>query len=163
MKKIRFILFSFSALFALSSCLKEPQKMPVVDEKVQLKADTISIRQYLTKTNFLATKLGPTGIYYKIITPGEGTVQMTANSKVTVKYTGRILDGNVFDDSMTTAREFRLGDLIPGWQVGLPLIQKGGQIRLIIASGYAYGPYGSSGIIPPNANLDFNIQLIDIK
>jgi FKBP-type peptidyl-prolyl cis-trans isomerase len=81
-----------------------------------------------------------------------------------------IIIGNtppVFDSSLNTGRtplEFYLTGVIDGWKIGVPLIQKGGKIRLIIPSGFAYGPSGAGGgAIGPNAVLDFDIEIIDIR
>lgn len=101
------------------------------------------------------------GLYYEIISPGNGAVP-SANSKVFVTYTGKLLDGRTFDQQTDAAKTgWTLGSLIPGWQIGLPLIQKGGHIKLIVPSSLAYGC--SSGALPPNSVLYFDIQLVDVQ
>jgi FKBP-type peptidyl-prolyl cis-trans isomerase FkpA len=72
------------------------------------------------------------------------------------------LDGTVFDQTTTQPLNFPLGNVIVGWQIGVPLIKKGGKIRLLIPSGYGYGQ-GGSGKIPSNAVLDFDIELVDVQ
>jgi FKBP-type peptidyl-prolyl cis-trans isomerase FkpA len=72
-----------------------------------------------------------------------------------------LLNGTVFDGTTTQPISFKLGQVISGWQIGIPLIQKGGKIRLLIPSGLAYGPDGQ-GPIPGNAVLDFDIELLDV-
>lgn len=102
------------------------------------------------------------GLYYQIIDPGSG-ITPTLYSKVYVKYTGKLINGTVFD-SQTDASQtgWSLNNLITGWQVGLTLIQKGGSIKLIVPSSLAYGCLGS-GPIPPNSILYFEIELVDVQ
>ncbi|TAE36437.1 MAG: peptidylprolyl isomerase [Sphingobacteriales bacterium] len=161
MKKYSLLLI-VSALLLFTACLKKEEAPVRINPLVQLGKDTLLIRNFLTLNEINATKLEPTGIYYQIIKPGTGTVTPTSTSKIIVKYKGRFLNGNVFDDSKQDSVTFTLGKLIVGWQLGIPLIKKGGKIRLIISSGYAYQDIINS-VIPPNSNLDFDIELIDIK
>ncbi|HKG70091.1 MAG TPA: FKBP-type peptidyl-prolyl cis-trans isomerase [Segetibacter sp.] len=100
------------------------------------------------------------GIYYEIIDPGNGLTP-TLNSKLSVTYTGELLNGTKFDEQ-TNPVDFNLSGVIEGWQIGIPLIKKGGRIKLIIPSAYAYGCNGS-GLIPPNSTLFFDVNLIDVK
>ncbi len=109
-----------------------------------------------------------TGMYYEIVTQGSGATPNNS-SIVTVTYTGKRLDGSVFDQS-TTPTNFTfngqptpLGSLIDGWKVGLPLIQKGGHIKLIVPSSLAYGCTGAPPTISANTVLFFDIQLIDVQ
>ncbi len=156
------LLFIVSALLLFTACLKKEEAPVRVNPLVQLGKDTLLIRNFLTLNKINATKLEPTGIYYQIIKPGTGTVTPSSTSYITVKYKGRFLNGNVFDDSKQDSVTFKLGRVIFGWQLGIPLIKKGGKIRLIISSGYAYEDIGKDAI-PPNSNLDFDIELIDVK
>jgi FKBP-type peptidyl-prolyl cis-trans isomerase FkpA len=100
-------------------------------------------------------------VYYEIITQGSGATP-NSNSTVTVKYIGKRLDGTIFDDKTITPASFRLGDVILGWQSGLPLIQKGGKLKLIIPSSLGYGCKGF-GAVPSNTILFFEIELIDVQ
>ncbi|HEY1025718.1 MAG TPA: FKBP-type peptidyl-prolyl cis-trans isomerase, partial [Sphingobacteriaceae bacterium] len=77
------------------------------------------------------------------------------------KYTLRLLNGQVIPQS-TAPIQFMLGGVIPGWQIGIPLIQKAGRIRLIIPSPYAY-QNSSQGNIPANSVLDFDVELVDVQ
>ena len=84
-------------------------------------------------------------------------------SNVTVTYKGSYFNGNVFDSTAAgSAATFQLGQVIPGWQKGVPLISKGGDITLYIPPSLGYGPQGY-GIIPGNAYLIFDIHIIDIQ
>jgi FKBP-type peptidyl-prolyl cis-trans isomerase FkpA len=106
------------------------------------------------------------GMYYEIIDPGSGATP-TLSSNVVITYTGTLLDGTVFDQRTTpnnTASDppWPLSQLIEGWRVGLPLIHEGGHIKLIVPSSMAYGCTGY-GMIPGNAILYFDINLIDVQ
>jgi len=102
------------------------------------------------------------GVYYQVINQGSGAVP-TVGSRVYVKYTGKLLNGTVFDSQTNSSMTgWVLGNLIPGWQIGIPLIQKGGYIKLIIPSSLCYGCNGS-GPIPANSVLYFEIELTDVQ
>lgn len=101
------------------------------------------------------------GIQYQVISAGAGQTP-TLSSTVSVRYTGKLMDGTVFDSATGTPVTFPLNQVIPGWQLALPLIAEGGLIRVIIPSSLAYGCAGY-GSIPPNAVLFFEIQLVDVQ
>ncbi len=84
---------------------------------------------------------------------------------VTIHYTGWTLDGQIFDSSVQrgTPATFPLGNLIKGWQEGIPGMKPGGVRRLFIPSAWAYGAAGSGKNIPPNADLVFEVKLIAVK
>lgn len=155
--KIHLLLFSIVMVLGLSSCLKDDY----VDPTVQAQKDDAIIVKFLTDNKISAIKHS-SGLYYQIIQSGAGNITYTANTTVTSNYTGRLLSGQVFDKSTTQPLAFKLGQVIVGWQIGVPLIQKGGKIRLFIPSGYGYGPQGS-GPIPANSVLDFDIELVDVQ
>lgn len=145
----------FLALGAFSSCKKEdynPEKQLAVDDAL--------IKDFIAKNSIVALKHS-SGIYYQIIAPGTGNVNYTGATQVTVNYEGKLLSGSVFDKS-TAAVTFSLGQLISGWQIGIPLIQKGGKIRLIIPSTLAYMNQARVGI-PANSVLDFTIELTNAQ
>ena len=101
------------------------------------------------------------GFQYQIISAGAGQTP-SLTSTVSVRYTGKLMDGTVFDSVTGTPISFSLGQVIPGWQLAVPLIQEGGLIRIILPSSLAYGCTGS-GAIPPDAVLFFEIQLVDVQ
>ena len=156
--KARYLLvLSFVAIFSLSSCFKGDN----FDPEVQARADDALITKFLADKNITAIKHS-SGLYYQIIQPGSGNITYSGNTEVTAKYVGRLLNGNIFDQTTTQAISFKLGGVIVGWQIGVPLIQKGGKIRLFIPSEYGYGQQGA-GPIPPNSVLDFDIELVDVQ
>lgn len=138
----------------LSACKKgtdyDPEKQAAADDEV--------IQKFITANNITAQKHA-TGLYYVISGAGSGNITYNANTTVKVKYTGRLLTGKIFEQSTI---EYPVGGFIDGWKIGIPLIQKGGKVRLLIPSGLAYGP-GGQGSIPANAVLDFDIELLDVK
>lgn len=157
MKKIKSLLAIIFAVTTMVACKKSKS----VDTDTQFKADTTAIRAYITANNIPALKHS-SGIFYQIITPGTGNLVYTGNTLVSASYQGKIMGGEIFDDSKGKPIDFTLGGVIGGWQIGIPLIQKGGSIRLILPSYYGYGPRGQ-GSIPRNAILDFNVTLVNAQ
>jgi FKBP-type peptidyl-prolyl cis-trans isomerase len=94
------------------------------------------------------------------MSPGLGTQPALTNTVSTV-YTGKLLNNTQFDASANPV-SFLLSGVIKGWQIGIPLIKKGGRIKLVIPSSLAYGCNGS-GSIPPNSPLYFEVTLTDVR
>ncbi len=129
------------------------------DGKPQSQIDRERIQEYLADNNLEALE-HPTGIFYNITREGNGEFP-NPRSKVVVTYKGYFLDGEVFDETEAGERlEIELTRLIPGWQIAIPLLSKGGAGTFYIPSRLGYGPAGS-GSIPPNTVLVFEIELID--
>jgi len=119
------------------------------------------ITEFIQKNNITATK-HPSGLYYQIIKAGTGNSTYPPGTRITIKYVGKLLNGTVIDDGNNVENTFQLAQLIEGWKIGIPLIQKGGEIRLIIPSELAYGNQ-ATGPVPANSVLDFTIQLINVQ
>jgi FKBP-type peptidyl-prolyl cis-trans isomerase len=104
------------------------------------------------------------GLQYLVVTEGDGP-RPTASDTVTVHYTGKLLDGTVFDSSVERGQpiSFPLGNVIAGWQEGLQLMPVGSTYQFWIPPGLAYGTRGAGGVIPPNATLFFEVQLLGIE
>jgi len=152
------ILFAAIALvLSFSAC----QKAEEYDREAQLKADTETIQAFITK-NALSNVQQHEGIFYQVLKEGTGTETIEADDTVTVNYEGRLLDGTVFDKSKTEPIKFPLNGVIEGWQRGIPLLKKGGQIRLFIPSPMAYANF-KVGPIPANSPLDFTVELIEVN
>ena len=148
-------------LICIATCFAACKKPKTYNPSAQFTADTTAIRAFITTNNISAIKDGY-GVFYEIINPGSGSFTYSGATKVTVDYQGRLLNGTIFDDSNGTPVTFTLGGLIPGWQIGIPNIQKGGKIRLLIPSYYGYGN-SAVGTIPANSVLDFTITLSDVQ
>lgn len=104
----------------------------------------------------------PTGLQYKVITEGSGE-SPTAEDQVEVHYTGKLLDGTVFDSSVERGQsiKFPLNGVIPGWTEGLQLMKPGAKYILYIPSSLAYGDRGT-GPIPGGATLIFEVELLSV-
>jgi len=106
------------------------------------------------------------GLRYKIIQKGNGK-QPKKGDTVSVHYKGMLLDGTVFDSSYKRKQpiEFTVGvgQVIPGWDEGILLLHEGDKARLVIPSNLAYGSRGAGGVIPPNATLIFDVELMKVK
>jgi len=107
------------------------------------------------------------GLKYQDLKVGDGP-SPTMGQTVTVHYTGKLENGTEFNNSHTMGAgkpiDFKIGPgLIPGWIEGLQTMKVGGKRRLMIPSKLAYGPAGKPPAIPPNANLDFEIELLGVK
>ena len=106
------------------------------------------------------------GLFYHIDEEGTGDKPAKGNS-VKVHYKGELLDGTVFDSSFKRNEpiEFSLGvgQVIPGWDEGIALLNKGAKATFIIPSDLAYGAAGAGGVIPPNATLKFVVELVEFK
>ncbi|KQO32644.1 peptidylprolyl isomerase [Flavobacterium sp. Leaf82] len=106
------------------------------------------------------------GLRYKMINKGDGK-KAEAGKTVAVHYEGSLESGKVFDSSYPRKKpiEFRLGQgqVIEGWDEGIALLQVGDKARFVIPSDLAYGAAGAGGVIPPNATLIFDVELMEVK
>lgn len=161
MRKIFYILSLLVLAFGCS------EKTDELSDAEQLQKDIVIIDKWLGE-NAVTALSDPSGLRYNITVEGTGAKPALTN-QVTVKYTGKFLregvtpaNSGVFDQA-TTAVTFDLGSLITGWQIGFQLLPKGSKATLYIPSGLAYGKSGAGNSIPANANLFFEVELIDVK
>ena len=139
---------------------RSPDEQAKIDDKI--------IEDYLAKNNIKATKT-PTGLYYAISQKGLGPMA-TSGKKVTMNYTGKTLDGKVFDSNTDPAKghvqpfvfTLGVGQVIKGWDEGVQFLQIGSRATFFIPSGLAYGDRGAGGSIPPNAVLMFDVEVLGI-
>lgn len=117
------------------------------------------IRQKWPKAQTTAT-----GLRYIVLKKGAGG-SPAFGTKVTVHYTGSLLDGTVFDSSIERKKpeSFRIGEVIPGWNEALMAMRKGEKRLLIIPPELGYGDQGYPGVILPNAFLVFEVELLDFS
>lgn len=147
-------LFILLAAVVFSSCSDNGCK-PVKPE-----AEEPQITAYATANGITAMK-HHSGLHYQVVNQGSGPAP-TYTSKVSVTYTGKFLNGVIFDKKETPITA-ELRDFIEGWKIGLPIIQKGGKIILLIPSSLAYGCNGFPNVIPPNSIIFFEVTLIDVQ
>ncbi|MBC72959.1 peptidylprolyl isomerase [Flagellimonas marinaquae] len=106
------------------------------------------------------------GLRYKIIQKGSGA-KAEKGKTVSVHYEGALTNGQVFDSSYKRKQpiDFSLGigQVIPGWDEGISLLKVGDKARFVIPSHLAYGSTGAGGVIPPNATLIFDVELMNVK
>lgn len=108
-------------------------------------------------------KITASGLQYEVLESGNGA-QPTANDRVEVHYTGKLIDGTVFDSSVERGvpATFGVTQVIPGWVEALQLMHEGDKWRLYIPSDLAYGPNGAGGLIGPDTTLIFDVQLLRV-
>ena len=106
------------------------------------------------------------GLRYQIIQKGTGE-KAEQGKQVSVHYKGQLTDGTVFDSSYQRKQPIDftigIGQVIKGWDEGIQLMQVGDKARLVIPSNLAYGSQGAGGVIPPDATLIFDVELMEVK
>ncbi|MGA9582416.1 MAG: FKBP-type peptidyl-prolyl cis-trans isomerase [Allosphingosinicella sp.] len=118
-------------------------------------------RSFIPPVSARAVVTTPSGLRFETLKPGTGAKPTTADL-VLVAYQGHLADGFLFDASARPTA-FPVTGVVPGFAEALQLMQKGGRYRFWIPSALAYGPAGVPGVIPPNAELEFIVTLIDMK
>ncbi len=152
------------SLISFFACSKKSQDCPYALVNVNAPdSEVTKVQEYLALHTITATK-APSGFYYVIDNPGTGAMATALCSSITVKYTGKFTNDTVFDSTGSSPVVFSLGQLIGGWQKGIPLINAGGRIRLYIPPSLGYGKQGAKDntgkvIIPPDAILIYEIEL----
>ena len=151
------VLILIAAVLQLSSCGSDE----IISPQEQLERDIAEIDAYLESQGIDAVE-DPSGLRYVVNATGTGQ-QATIADNVIANYEGRFFDGRVFD-SQNNGRDntpFPVGGVIVGWQIMLTQMREGGDVTVYIPSGLAYGVRGS-GSIPPNTNLVFDIELLEV-
>lgn len=142
-------------------------EVEVVDFNYAATDDAI-ITSYLTTSAITTAQKQASGLYYVPVTANPTGTPATAGKTVSVLYTGRLMDGTVFDASSLNNNkplDFLLGSgsVIKGWDEGIALMRKGEKAVLLIPSALAYGPNGRGTTILPNAVLRFEVEVVDVK
>jgi len=148
---------AFNAIEAFRSFEGSREKR-LVEEKKKAEAELEKLASGFDKTD--------SGLRYQIIQKGQGKAAEKGKT-VSVHYKGQLSDGTVFDSSYKRNEpiDFTLGvgQVIKGWDEGIQLLKVGDKARLVIPSNLGYGPQGAGGVIPPNATLIFDVELMDVK
>ncbi|SDQ56770.1 peptidylprolyl isomerase [Flagellimonas zhangzhouensis] len=130
----------------------------IAEAKAQAEAEMEKLAAGFDKTD--------SGLRYKIIQKGSGAKAEKGNT-VSVHYEGALTNGQIFDSSYKRKQpiDFTLGvgQVIPGWDEGIGLLKVGDKARFVIPSHLAYGSAGAGGVIPPNATLIFDVELMGVK
>ncbi|WP_374458755.1 FKBP-type peptidyl-prolyl cis-trans isomerase N-terminal domain-containing protein [Chryseobacterium taeanense] len=111
-------------------------------------------------------KTTASGLQYEILKEGDGKAKPTATSTATVIYTGKMIDGTIFDSTEKNGgkpAELSLAGVIKGWTEGIQLMSKGAKYRFYLPAELAYGDNGAGNIIPPGSTLIFDVELVDFK
>merc|ERR1719506_478399 len=107
------------------------------------------------------------GVEVETITPGDGKTFPKKGDKLSMHYTGTLTDGSKFDSSRDRGSPFEftigVGQVIRGWDEGVIQMSVGQRATLKISSDFGYGSRGAGGVIPPNADLIFDVELLGIK
>jgi len=144
---------------AIASQLTQTPPAPttVTENNTLIASDTMSDANVVTT---------PSGLKYVEVKEGTGATPQTGQT-VEVHYTGTLEDGTKFDSSRDRGQPFDfkigLGQVIKGWDEGLSTMKVGGQRQLIIPPELGYGARGAGGVIPPNAILHFDVELLGVK
>lgn len=130
----------------------------IAEEKAKAEAEMEKLAAGFSKTE--------SGLRYQILQEGSGA-KAEKGKMVSVHYKGQLSDGTVFDSSYKRNQpiDFNLGvgQVIPGWDEGIQLLKIGDKARFVIPSDLAYGSRGAGGVIPPNATLIFDVELMNVK
>ncbi len=141
-----------------------------MQEKAQSRLAEVAAKNMEEGNRFLAdnakvdgVKTTASGLQYVVVKEGEGETP-AADSKVKVHYEGKLIDGRVFDSSVARGEPavFGVNQVIPGWTEALQLMKVGAKYKLFIPSAIAYGERGAGQVIPPNATLIFEVELLDV-
>ena len=153
MRTLAIVGLAFSLAFA-GAALAEGLKPTSVEDTKKFLADA-AVEKGAVKT--------PSGLIYIEMTPGTGP-KPKASSRVKVHYSGTLIDGKEFDSSYSNGQpaSFRLNEVIPCWTEGLQRMKVGGKSKLICPADIAYGSRGAGGVIPPNAALVFEVELLRV-
>ncbi|MEP7163694.1 MAG: FKBP-type peptidyl-prolyl cis-trans isomerase [Ferruginibacter sp.] len=158
---------------ARAGAMVEMKKKDSLDVIAQASKDEKLLADYFEKNNIKPIK-APMGTYVVIIEPGAG-INIDSNVVVKTNYTGRTLDGKMFDSNTDPSKGHleplnvnltsnpALGNsVVPGWKDGLSLLKKGAKAKFYIPSALGFGKQGAGADIPPNAVLVFDIEVLDV-
>jgi peptidylprolyl isomerase len=136
---------------------------PLLTQSIASTANVILAQNMDSEKNMVTTD---SGLQYEDLKVGDGASPQKGQT-VVVHYTGTLEDGTKFDSSRDRGQPFSfkigVGQVIKGWDEGVGSMKIGGERKLIIPSDLGYGSRGAGGVIPPNATLIFDVELLDIK
>jgi FKBP-type peptidyl-prolyl cis-trans isomerase FkpA len=158
-KKIAVYLLLPIIIYSFYGCNKTETCTPV-----SAGAEATTILTF-ANNNGLTVMGHPSGIYYEVVDPGTGDTP-DADSKISITYSTVLIDGSLSGDmveEVTTPTELvDINQFIEGWKIGIPLIQEGGRIKLLVPSSLAFGCAPHNGL-PGNAILYYDVRLITVE
>lgn len=162
----RFLLSALCVVVLATSCLKSEDNRGCPynpTTKVAPDAEQNALATYLDTNGIQAVK-HPSGFYYQILNPGTGTDSIGLCSQIQVTYTGRLLNDTIFDKQTNVV--FVLGELVEGWRKSIPMLRKGGEMKLYIPPALGYGSEDVKNrdgvvVIPANSVIKFDVKLVD--
>ncbi|MFC7049105.1 FKBP-type peptidyl-prolyl cis-trans isomerase [Emcibacter nanhaiensis] len=139
----------------------DDQATPQSEKEEQVSESKSFLEENKDKPGIIVTE---SGLQYRVLLEGTGK-SPKATDTVTVHYEGTLTDGTKFDSSYDrgTPLSFPLNQVIRGWTEGLQLMKEGGKYKFFIPSELAYGPRGAGGVIGPNEDLIFTVELIRVN
>lgn len=148
------VLLLLLAAVAIPACSQKEPVKPAATEKTE------------TKAAAAGAVTTASGLSYTDLTVGTGA-SPTSGKSVTVHYTGTLENGTKFDSSLDRGQPFVFrigaGEVIPGWDEGVISMKVGGKRKLVVPPQLGYGANGAGGVIPPNATLIFEVELLDVE
>ena len=145
----------------LQQKLAEAEQSANADSAAALEEEKAFFEQNAKAEGIITTA---SGLQYQVLTPGKGGEKPGPRDVVRVHYEGKLLSGKIFDSSIARGEpiEFPVDQVIPGWTEALQLMEIGSKFRLFIPSRLGYGAHGAGNVIPPNATLIFEVELLAI-
>jgi len=133
------------------------------EERMKAEAEAANLELEKHAEGFNKTE---SGLRYNITQKSNSGIKPTKGQKVSVHYEGKLTDGSVFDSSYKRNQPLDfsvgIGQVIPGWDEGIMLLEVGDKASLVIPSNLGYGERGAGGVIPPNATLIFDVELVNV-
>ena len=155
---------TLSAALALAACSTAPTHG--AQQTAPAETQPATTQSAGTEATPTATDTGNGKLQIKDLKVGKGATAKAGDS-VTVNYTGWLMDGTKFDSSLDRHTPFKFilgaGRVIQGWDEGVAGMKVGGKRRLIIPPALGYGEAGAGAVIPPNATLKFDVELLSVK
>ena len=165
-------LLRFSLLAALgtagllsTACTKDPE---TITNKDYSAIDDAIIQKYITDNGITTAQKQASGLYFVPVLTNASAPRAVNGNTAAVLYTGRLMDGTVFDASSqrgNTPFQFTIGAkrVIAAWDEGIALMHKGDKAVLLVPSALGYGSNGAGSSIPPNAVLRFEVELVELR
>jgi FKBP-type peptidyl-prolyl cis-trans isomerase FkpA len=158
----KMLLLSLLTVSVLISACKKDEECVLKDPAITVPAAEITaLETYLANKGITNAVKDSRGFYYSIQKPGTGATAGICN-QITIYYAGKLTNDVIFDQTTTNPASFVLGQLIPGWIKGIPLVKAGGRIILYLPPTLGYGSQ-QAGSIPANSILIFDVELLGVS